>query len=440
MIVLRAAWVVPVDQPPIREGWVAVDEGRILAVGGPEGPPPPVRSGDPSAFAIASADRRSLGGGWLGSPAIRDLGRVALMPGLINAHTHLELSWLRNRVPPASTFTSWIKQLFAARGRSIERPDDPRVLDAAADAAREARALGTAAVGDVSNSLASIGPIKTSGLLGIVFHELVGFKEVTADLATATRADRAAAAARSGVRVSVAPHAPYSVSPELFRAIRAEVNASTEPFTTVHVAESHEEMELLATGTGEWRRMLQRIGAWREDWTPPATGPIEYLDALGMIDRRTLVVHGVQLSDESLARLSAIGATLVTCPRSNQWVGAGVPPIERFYLSRVPVAVGTDSLASVDDLNLFSEVKTMRWLAPGVPARRLIESATLVGARALGLGDLLGSLAAGKLAEVVAVALPGTVDDIEEHLVSGIDPADIAWAWTTRPQGLQITS
>jgi cytosine/adenosine deaminase-related metal-dependent hydrolase len=415
MIVLRAAWVVPVDQPPIREGWVAVDEGRIAAVGGgdPEGNPEGLPTTAP----------------------IRNLGRVALMPGLVNAHTHLELSYLRNRVPPASAFTSWIKQLFAARGRSVERADDPRVFDAASDAAREARETGTTAVGDISNSLASVNPIRASGLRGLVFHELVGFKETTADLVEATRGARLAAAERTGVRITVAPHAPYSVSPELFRAIRAEVDSSAEPMTAVHVGESREEMELLASGTGEWRRMLQWIGAWREDWTPPGTGPVEYLESLGMIDRRTLVVHGVQLTDESLARLSALGATLVTCPRSNQWVGVGVPPIERFYRSGVSVAVGTDSLASVEDLNLFSELKTMRWLAPEVPARRLIESGTLIGARAIGLGDQLGSLTAGKLADVVAVTLPGEVDDIEEHLVNGIDARDIGWAWTAESPG-----
>ena len=97
----------------------------------------------------------------------------------------------------------------------------------------------------------------------------------------------------------------------------------------------------------------------------------------------------------------------MTCPRSNQWVGVGVPPIERFYQSGVKVAVGTDSLASVEDLNLFSELKTMRWLAPEVPAAKMLESATLIGARALGLGDELGSLTPGKRAEMIAVELPG---------------------------------
>jgi cytosine/adenosine deaminase-related metal-dependent hydrolase len=217
------------------------------------------------------------------------------------------------------------------------------------------------------------------------------------------------------------------VSPELFQAIRAAVTDSEVPFTSVHVGESVEEMELLAEGTGEWARLLRWIGAWRDDWQAPRTGPVEYLDRLGVIDARTMVVHGVQLSDESLDRVRALGATLVTCPRSNQWVGAGAPPVERFYRADVPVAVGTDSLASVEDLNLFSELKAMRWLAPGVPARRLVESATLVGARALGLEDQLGSLSPGKLAEIVAVSLPDEVEDVEEYLVSGVTANQVSW-------------
>ena len=190
----------------------------------------------------------------------------------------------------------------------------------------------------------------------------------------------------------MAPHAPYSVSRELFQAIREEVTSSAEPITSVHVGESPEEVELLASGSGPWAQLLRRIGAWREGWVAPGLGPVEYLDQLGVIDARTLIVHGVQLGEDSLARLHERGATLVTCPRSNQWVGVGAPPIERFYLSGVPVAIGTDSLASVSDLNLFAEMKEMRWLAPGVPARRIIESATLIGARALGLDHRFGTL------------------------------------------------
>jgi 5-methylthioadenosine/S-adenosylhomocysteine deaminase len=173
--------------------------------------------------------------------------------------------------------------------------------------------------------------------------------------------------------------------------------------------------------------MLRLIGKMPADWVPPRLDPVEYLESLGMLDARTLVVHGLQLQAPALARLAAIGCTLVTCPRSNQWVGAGAPPIERFYASGVQVAVGTDSLASVADLNLFSELKTMRWLAPSVAARRFLESATLAGARALGLQHDLGSIEPGKCADVIAVDLPAAVDDVEEYLVSGIDTRAVRW-------------
>jgi cytosine/adenosine deaminase-related metal-dependent hydrolase len=402
MRVYRAAWVCPIDRPPIRDGAVAVDGGRIAAVG--------------AAHQLRPA-----------AAVERDLGAVALLPGLVNAHTHIELSWLRDRVSPANAFTSWVKQLFAIR-RGVERIGDPHVEAAAAGAVREARDSGTCAVGDISNSLTSVGPIAGGGLAGVVFHELLGFREIDGRLIDQTAALRRKAAGRfPRVRVSLAPHAPYSTSPELFRAIRAALDAAGPAITSVHAGESPEEMELLARGTGEWASMLRFARLWRDDWTPPGCGPVEYLAGLGVIDARTLVVHGVQLEAASLDRLARLGATLVTCPRSNQWVGVGVPPIARFYASGVRVAIGTDSLASVADLNLFSELKTMRWIAPDVPARRFLESATIAGACALGLDAELGTLTPGKRAEVIAVEVPSTIGDVEEYLVGGIAPGQVNW-------------
>jgi aminodeoxyfutalosine deaminase len=205
------------------------------------------------------------------------------------------------------------------------------------------------------------------------------------------------------------------------------VNDSPCPIMSVHLGESPEEVEFVEQGTGAWRGMLELIGAWRDDWKVPACDPVGYLDRHGLIDSQTLVVHGVQFTDAALARLQEIGATLVTCPRSNHWVGVGYPPIERFYASGVNVAVGTDSLASVGDLNLFSELKTMRWLAPTVPAGKILESATAIGAKALGLETELGSLTPGKRADMISVELPAAVDDVEEYLLSGIQPSQIEW-------------
>jgi cytosine/adenosine deaminase-related metal-dependent hydrolase len=409
MIVFRAAWVCPVSRPPIRDGWVAVADGHIAGVGGP-------------------ADQ----------PAItRDLGATAVIPGLVNAHTHLELSWLRGRVPPAGTFVDWIKQLFVTRGGRIERPDDARVTDAARQAAREMRESGTAAVGDISNSLASVEPIRASGLRGVVFHELLGFNLAHGESVVKTRPLRQTAARLGSgrVRVTVAPHAPYSVSAEMFRAIRDEVTRSEVPITSVHLAESEGEVDFLRDGSGPWPAILKLVGSTREDWSPPGVGPVEYLDSLGVLDSRTLVVHGVQLGDSALQRLAALGCTLVTCPRSNQWVGVGVPPVDRFFASGVKVAIGTDSLASVEDLNLFEELKTMRWLAPRVAARDLLESATRTGAEALGLDGELGTIDVGKRAELVAVALErdnrpieiNSESEVEEYLVSGVAPRQVNW-------------
>jgi cytosine/adenosine deaminase-related metal-dependent hydrolase len=403
MIVLRAAWICPITRPPIEHGWLAIDDDRIVAYGGDlrDAPPHP----------------------------IRDLGNVVVLPGLVNAHTHLELSWLRGRVPPAAAFADWIKHLFMTRGGRHERPDDPEVLESARAAIRELRECGVSAVGDISNSLASVGPLRDEGLRGIVFHELLGFNLPHGRKIEETRPAREAARQVGGdaVQVSIAPHACYSVSPEMFRAIREELESGSTRITSVHVGESDSEMEFLERGTGAWPGMLRWVGSWVEGWQPPGCGPVEFLDALDFLDARTLVIHGVQLSDESLAQLARIGCTLVTCPRSNEWVGVGVPPVARFYASGVPVAIGTDSLASVDDLNVFAELKMIRWLAPEVPASALLASATLVGARALGLGDRLGSIEQGKLAELIAVDLPARMDNVEEYLVSGIEPRQVTW-------------
>ncbi len=326
-------------------------------------------------------------------------------------------------MPPAARFTDWVKLLFAIRGRpDKEMPAEH--LPQIRDAIREAKASGTVAVGDISNSLAAVEPMLEAKLDGLVFYELLGFKEPDGALVTGSKVRREQSAAK-GVRVSLAPHAPYSTSLELFGAIRSAVNENTPPIMSVHLGESAEEVEFLEHGSGPWRSMLEMLGLWRDDWAIPGCDPVTYLDRHHLIDANTLVVHGVQLSDAALSRLAAIGATLVTCPRSNFWVGAGYPPIDRFYQSGVKVAVGTDSLASVGDLNLFSELATMRRLAPEVPASKILESATLIGAHALGLGKELGSLTPGKRAEMIAVRLPKDIVDVEEFVLSGLQPAQI---------------
>ena len=400
MIRYHARWVLPVASPPIADGWVAVDGGRVVAVG----------RGRPADL----ADEEQL-------------GDVALMPGLVNAHTHLELSYLHDEVPPASEFVTWIRNVMAARR---QRPD-PRaadIVDAIDRAIVESRASGTAVVGDVSNTLVTFEPLARSALAAIVFYELIRFNAPDPRaLVDAATAEIEALAPTEWVRASLAAHAPYSVAPLVLRAIREAVDRDALRPCSVHLCESAEETEFLRTGLGSWRRLLEDVGAWDPAWTPPGVSPVQFLDETGFLGANVLAVHGVQMTLDDLGRLKARGTTLVTCPRSNGHTGAGAPPIQDFYDAGVRVAIGTDSLASSPDLNVFAELATMRALAPAVPATALLESATIEGARALGFDADYGTIEPAKRARLIAVDLSPDVDDVEEYLVSGIRPAQIRW-------------
>jgi cytosine/adenosine deaminase-related metal-dependent hydrolase len=405
-----ADWVLPITDGPIRNGTVTLDRGRIVGV-----------------ERARAAD------------AI-DLGRSVILPSLVNAHTHLELSYLRGVVPPAERFLDWIRALMAER-RRFPDPADPAILETAQAAIDEAMASGTGLVGDVSNTLVTVPLLHDAVMPAHVFYELLGFnvadplarvaearekvRQVLADISSVPSASTAGHAA--DVRISLAAHAPYSVAEGLFSAIREATDEDASHVSSVHLSESVDEIEFLREGSGGWRTLLQELGVWNKDWSPPGKSPVEYLSDIGFLDSRVLAVHGVQCSGEDLDRLRALDVTIVSCPRSNQYVGVGAPPLEAFYAMGVRVAFGTDSLASAPDLDMFAELAEARRLAPRVPARGLLESATLRGARALGFADELGSLEAGKRASVIAVRGVEGVEEVEEYLLSGIEPGMIRW-------------
>jgi cytosine/adenosine deaminase-related metal-dependent hydrolase len=404
MAVYKADWVLPIAGDPIRDGWVALEGGRIAAV-----------SATPTSGAV-------------------DLGSAVILPALVNAHTHLELSYLRGIVPPSGRFLDWIAAIMAARRRYAD-PQDPVILAAARSGIDEARASGTGLLGDISNTLVTVALLREAAMPARVFYELLGFN--VEEPAARTRQARAAIdrhAAGEDVRLALAPHAPYSVAPGLFSAIREDMDAHAGDVSTVHLGESPEEIEFIAHGTGGWRDLLMALGVWTDAWRPAGTSPVEYLADIGFLDSRVLAVHGVQFEGGDLTRLRALGTTVVSCPRSNRYVGVGDPPLEAFYAMGVKVAFGTDSLASVRDLSLFSELAVARQLAPRVPARALLESATHCGAAALGFGDAFGTLEPGKRGAVIAVRVPADAGDVEEYLLTGIEPSAITWLDSENPK------
>ena len=401
MIRYHASWVVPINGPPIRSGWVDVEAHTVTGVGGPRD----------SHTATAAQEV--------------DLAGTVILPSLVNTHTHLELSGLRTHVPPAASLPMWVRQVFA------------RTADVGLDAGEVVRAVGelhaagVGLVGDITNTLISVEPLVRSPIAAVVFKELLGFNQ--ADPGALVARERAALAecrhqvsgetGEKNIRLQLGAHAPYSVSPKLFEAIREAVDAGP---LCVHLAESPEELTFLCSGTGPWRAVLEARGRWDPQWEPFDAGPVAYLERLGWITSRSVLVHGVHLTDGELRQLAAVGATLVTCPRSNRWTGAGIPPIARFYASGVRVAVGTDSLASAPDLSVFAELTEIRRLAPDQPAATLLRSATRAGAQALGWFNR-GAIAEGMEASLIAVRCAPTVDDVEEYLVNGIPSEDVRW-------------
>jgi aminodeoxyfutalosine deaminase len=404
LIVHRADWVLPIASPPIRDGWVAVDRGRIAACGMAD-----VSPAEPHPVPRPFSDHP-----------------CAILPALVNAHTHIELSYLGAHVPPSDRFDDWIRSLVALRRQP---PEAAEVLDGARAGIQQVHGSGTGLVGDVSNTLVTVPLFQQAGVAAHVFHELIGFNSADSDARVRSARARLDAIRDldEDVRVSLAPHAPYSVSPGLFKAIRQDLDTHPGTVSSVHLGESRDEIEFLQHGGGAIRTALEAFGAWTSEWTAPACGPVEYIARFGLLHRRMLIVHAVQLTDAELQRVRTADATIVMCPRSNGWTGAGTPPVDRFYASGVRVAIGTDSLASVDDLNLFSELAAVRRLAPGVAASRILESATRAGAEALAFGDQWGTIEPGKRSELIAVRIPPDVVDVEEYLLTGIQPADIRW-------------
>lgn len=401
MIRYQASWVVPIIAPPIRNGWVEVEARTVVDLGGPH-------DGE------AGVATRHV-----------DLTGTVILPSLVNAHTHLELSSLRTCVSPVESLPMWVGQVFERTAEvGLDEGEVVRAVE-------ELHAAGIGLVGDITNTLMSVGPLVRSPLAAVVFKELLGFNEeapqALVDREWAAIAEcqhyKGGTIDKRNVQLQLGAHAPYSVSPALFQAICNTVD--TGPLA-VHLAESREELAFLRSGSGPWRELLEARGRWDSRWVPFAAGPVAYLERLGWITARSVLVHGVYLTDIELRRLAAVGATLVTCPRSNRWTGAGTPPISRFYASGVRVAIGTDSLASAPDLSVFAELAEIRRLDPTQPPAALLRSATRAGAEALGWSSR-GTIAQGMDASLIAVRCPTTVRDVEEYLVNGIASADVRW-------------
>jgi cytosine/adenosine deaminase-related metal-dependent hydrolase len=386
--------------PPLENVWLTIDRGRIAALG--RGTPP---------TQLAS---------------IHDLGDAIVLPGLVNAHTHLEFSSIPEPLDAAGGLPGWIARVVAARrARAAQAGRDGAAASRTrADIRRglaESAAAGVTAIGEIATMVAPVayaGP----GPAVRVFREGLGLRAAAVDAvprAIAADLDRLAAA---GIAGGISPHAPYSVAAPLGRRLVAEARRRGLP-VAMHLLESEAEVELLAAGTGPFRRMLEDLGAWDPAAAPRLLPAAEWIGRLATA-KRGIVVHATHIAHDraALARLARHRDRLaiVICPRTTQAISGRLPPLAVLREAGIRVALGTDSRASNPDLSVLAECRTLVEAGLASPDD-VLRMATRHAAWALGLEHTAGCLAAGRPADF-AILRPETAPR-HTPFAAALDPA-----------------
>ncbi len=376
----HASAVIRGDAPALRDAAVVIDEmGGVIDVG--------PASELTSRHASATLERL----------------RGVVFPGLVNAHTHVELSALRGRVPGGSGFVAWVEHMLSVRADVQPESDELAISQAVS----ELWDFGTALVGDVSNSLASLAPLGRKGLSGWVFHEGFGVGR-SAALARASELEGETRRSDHGMRVAPTVHALYSTHRDGIAAL-AQMARKQNAKMSLHLAEHAAERRALETAEGPVASWIVRFsGGDTLDW--PRKGPIEYADELGLLHPDVLLVHMTDAQPRELDRVIDRKSPIVLCPRSNLFIEVRLPPVLKMLELGIEPALGTDSLASNVSLDVLAEARALADRFPSLPPSRWLRMATWNGAQALGFSNY------GRIAKGCApglVFLEGDLDGVE---------------------------
>lgn len=414
MKILYAKYILPITSEIIEDGAIVVDAGKIVDFG--------VREEIDSKF--KEVERRL------------DLKNALIMPGFVNAHTHLELSDIKIK-REVKDFREWLYQIVEQRGKLfnvggilgkikfVRALLEKRWGKNVRKRIKEMLNSGTIAVGDVSNTGRLITTLLKAPIKVQIFIELISFEEERGreffNIAKEIVSNANDVARKYNLerkfKVSLAPHAPYSVSESLFRLIK---NFNIGSKTSVHLAEVIDEVEFIKSGTGFFRTFLIQRNRFDYSWSPPGVSPVKYLDKIGFLDENTLAVHCVNVDDEDIEILSERDVSVCTCPRSNFFLKVGKAPIRKFLDNGINVCIGTDSIASNRDLNILNELKFAREFYTDVSDGELLKIATLNGAKALGFDNVCGSIEKGKDADLIYFVIPSDLkrDEIYRFIFS----------------------
>jgi cytosine/adenosine deaminase-related metal-dependent hydrolase len=390
--IYSARWVLPITSPTINHGAVAIQGATIVAVGAAN----EVTARFPEA-------------------QILDFGNAVILPGLVNSHSHLELTVMRGFLEREERdFSAWLKKL--TRARLAMTPED--LFVSAMCGAVEAARAGVTCFGDSSSLAAeSMKALRQMGLRGIVYQESFGPDPSLAHENIAELTEQIAALRgqeTSLVHAGVSPHAPYTVSPPQLELIARLALDERLPIM-MHAAESAAELSFMMNATGAFAEGLRLRGI---EWQAPGISTIQHLEQRGILETRPLLAHCVTVDDDDIELIKQRDASIAHCPRSNAKLGHGRAPFAKFLAADLKVGIGSDSVASNNNCDILEEIRFATLLSrvsetrqagvtSAVSASQALFAATRGGARALGLDDRIGSLAEGMQADLIAVGLGG---------------------------------
>lgn len=410
-MIYRARFVVPANAPVIENGAIEVGPGTIIAV-----------------------EHSSK----LSRPQSRDFGDAALLPGFVNAHTHLELSLLHNRVPPGPDFVDWLERLVATRLDDLRKeiPSssanptstvDPAsyVSRAVTKGIRESLASGVTTMGDISAAPgASRTALAASPLSVVSYGEVIatgiGVSLLKSRLSAA--ADRSADTRK--LHAAISPHSPYTVQIDALKTCVEAANQNNLRLC-IHAAETAEEEVFTRTGSGRIFEFLRNLGILQSAPVPSERRPIELLAECGALSPRTLLAHANFVSDADIKLIANSGASVAYCPRTHAAFGHPPHRFQDMLRAGVNVCIGTDSLASNPSLSVLDELRFLAAKYADFNPLELLSMATWRGARALGLDHEVGSLAPGRRADFVIVPIPASATGWDSLLRSNDAPSHV---------------
>ncbi len=381
-LVLFAKYIVTMDRPqPIEDGFVLIQDSRVLQVGKRED------------FYFV--------------PSLRmlDLGETVLLPGLINAHCHLDFTAFKGKVKYQGGFREWLRQMGMI-GRATTSVEFKKSIE---KGIKESLAYGTTTICDVASSWESYALLLKSALRSVVFFELIDMAQPS----TAQYWKNFQTRLKSVLRLNpptdtcgwgLSPHTPFTVSKELLQLAKHYLSDHRNISTTIHVAESREESRYFKKGSGP---MADRIKVLNPIWTiPHGTTPVQYLSQNGWMPKLDLGVHLNEVNQRDLKSLAKNRTAVVHCPGSHAYFGHKKFPYAQMKKQRIPVCLGTDSLASNQSLSLFREMRLFKKNYPAVSFEEVLSLATVKPAQALGRGDELGKVKPGYLADLIGIPAP----------------------------------